>query len=126
MHRVLVFGGRDFSRRDVLFDALDEIRQHNQIDSVITGSARGVDSFGSEWAVSRGIPLIEYPANWDKHGRRAGPIRNQQMLDEGKPTLGVQFPGGTGTEDMRRRLNGAGVRVIEVRLRFDAPDYFFA
>jgi hypothetical protein len=56
-------------------------------------------------------------ADWDKHGRAAGPIRNQQMLDEGKPDLVVAFllPQGSGTLDMIRRTEKAGieVRVIE-------------
>lgn len=39
-------------------------------------------------------------AEWDRLGRKAGPIRNQRMLDEGKPALVIAFPGGTGTAGM--------------------------
>jgi len=53
-------------------------------------------------------------ANWRTHGKAAGPIRNQQMLDEGRPHLVVAFPGGTGTADMVRRAKAAGVPVMEV------------
>lgn len=53
-----------------------------------------------------------FRANSRKHGRAAGPIRNQQMLDEGKPHLVVAFPGGTGTADMVRRAQAAGVLVL--------------
>jgi len=37
---------------------------------------------------------------WDELGKKAGPLRNQRMLDEGKPDLVVAFPGGGGTKDM--------------------------
>jgi hypothetical protein len=57
---------------------------------------------------------VVYPADWAKHGRAASPIRNQQMLDEGRPNLVVAFPGGRGTADMVRRARSAGVEVIEV------------
>jgi len=52
-------------------------------------------------------------ANWAELGRKAGPIRNQQMLDEGKPNLVVAFPGGRGTADIVRRARAAGIEVVE-------------
>ena len=57
---------------------------------------------------------MEYPAPWKRFGPSAGGIRNQQMLDEGKPDLVVAFPGGKGTADMVRRAENAGVKVIKV------------
>jgi len=51
---------------------------------------------------------------WDELGKKAGPLRNQRMLDEGKPDLVVAFPGGGGTKDMVRRAVSAGVAIHEV------------
>ena len=51
---------------------------------------------------------MEMPADWTKHGKAAGPIRNQKMLDE-CPDLVVAFPGGKGTADMVRRAMKAGI-----------------
>jgi len=51
---------------------------------------------------------------WDELGKKAGPLRNQRMLDEGKPDLVVAFPGGGGTKDMVRRAVKAGVAIHEV------------
>ncbi len=59
--------------------------------------------------------LKAIPADWDKFGKGAGPIRNQQMIDEGKPDLVVAFPGGTGTADMVKRAKKHGIEVIEVK-----------
>ena len=67
------------------------------MSEIISGMASGADTFAVEWAARFGFPLRAFPAEWDKHGRSAGPIRNQRMLDEGKPDLVVAFPGGKGT-----------------------------
>lgn len=53
-------------------------------------------------------------ADWEDLGRKAGPIRNQRMLDDGRPELVVAFPGGPGTAHMCRIAREAGVEVIEV------------
>jgi UDP-N-acetylmuramoylalanine-D-glutamate ligase len=60
------------------------------------------------------IPVETYEADWDTHGKAAGPIRNKRMLDEGKPDLVVAFPGGRGTANMISQARKAGVEVIEV------------
>lgn len=67
-----------------------------------------------DYAVRNKIMIQAFPAHWDKYGKAAGPLRNQQMLDEGTPDLILAFPGGAGTEDMCRRGVLAGIEVIRV------------
>ena len=59
---------------------------------VIVGGARGADTMAAEWATARSIPCLIYMADWSGLGPKAGPIRNQRMLDEGKPDLVIAFP----------------------------------
>lgn len=66
-----------------------------------------------DWVKARDILIEEYPAEWDKHGKAAGFIRNQDMLDSGVDVV-VAFPGGRGTADMVRRARKAGVEVVEI------------
>ena len=93
--------------------------------TLIHGLADGADKL-SECALrlmsphgedERDWKVLQYKANWKKYGRAAGPIRNQQMLDEGKPDLVLAFwkNKSRGTEDMIRRARKVGVevRVIE-------------
>lgn len=114
--RVLVCGGRDFDDWDLLCGKLDEVCSRNDYQplTIIQGGAKGADFLGRVWAVYRHFDFIEYPADWKKFGKAAGHIRNQQMLDEGKPDLVVAFAGGTGTADMVRRASKEGFSVIEV------------
>ena len=109
--RVLVCGSRGWSDRDYLEGFLDRTVESHGIDVVIHGAARGADTMAGEWALKRGIPVVAFPADWATHGRAAGPIRNQRMLDEGKPTLVIAFAlnlsTSKGTSDMLRRAGRA-------------------
>ena len=84
---------------------------------IVNGCAPGIDSFARQWAVDLGIPVDDYPirvADWDRYKKGAGPRRNQQMIDEGKPNEGIAFPGGSGTLDMLDRMEHAGIPVIKM------------
>lgn len=112
----LICGGRDFT--DVaLFNSTMRrlLRERGRPKGIIHGAARGADAMAENWAASLGIARRRFPAQWDKHGRAAGPIRNQAMIDKGNPSLGIAFPGGRGTADMTRRAREAGAAVLEVR-----------
>lgn len=110
--RVLICGGRDYSDRAFMHRILGTLQEGTpKIREVIHGAAKGADSLAGEWAKQHGIPSLEYPADWQKHGRAAGPIRNELMLREGKPDLVIAFHGGRGTAHMCRIAKEAGVEV---------------
>lgn len=124
---MLVCGGRDFSNKDLLYNTLynlcwdREWKYGPEVDgnwlpnvTLIHGGARGADTLAEDWAVVNWCTVEEYKADWKTHGKRAGPIRNRQMLDEGKPDIVVAFPGGKGTADMVRRAQKANIEVIIV------------
>jgi hypothetical protein len=98
--KVLVCGGRLYSNKDALYTILDHIHTKKIIDLIIHGGARGADSLAGEWAIDNGISVAVYKADWNKHGKGAGPIRNETMLNESDPDLVVAFPGGNGTSHM--------------------------
>jgi hypothetical protein len=109
--RILVCGGRDYADQAMLFGALDMQAEQSRILRIIQGGASGADQLARFWCYSRKVRYDNYPADWNKHGKAAGPIRNQQMLDEGRPTMVFAFSGGRGTADMVRRAKAAGVSV---------------
>jgi hypothetical protein len=115
--RLIVCGGRDFKDADWLLKVLNVwesiFGRENLV--IIQGGARGADAYAKAWAESREIACETYPADWDKHGKAAGPIRNQEMLDQ-HPDFVLAFPGGNGTADMVARARRAGVPVAEAKL----------
>ena len=109
-HRILVCGGRDFNDEARLASVLNGYA----VAEIIQGGARGADRLAFEWAANNLVPTRTFPAAWDLHGKAAGPIRNHQMLREGKPDLVIAFPGGRGTAHMVSIAKAAGITVIEV------------
>jgi len=107
--RVIVCGGRDYADYSAVARALHQ----NGVSELACGGATGADSLAYDWAWKTGKPCKLFYADWKQHGKAAGPIRNQQMLDEFKPDAVIAFPGGKGTADMVRRARAAGVRVVE-------------
>lgn len=103
--RVLIFGSRNWTDPAPIRAFVQSLPDDAV---VIHGAAPGAA------ALNFGLRVIEYPAKWTLLGRRAGPVRNQQMIDEGKPTRarGFRTSGDSrGTDDMTSRLIGAGIPV---------------
>ncbi len=108
--RILVCGGRDYVDAARVDEVLSQY--HGRIDYIVTGGAGGADELGAAWARRNRLDLIVVNADWKKHGRAAGPVRNALMLKECSPHLVVAFPGGRGTADMVRQASLAGVEVV--------------
>lgn len=120
--RILVCGGRHYDNyekvRNILLEYMGRVDEENMLGTlrpiIISGGASGADSLAVDVAVCYWLQFEVYKADWKTHGRAAGPIRNQQMIDEGKPDLCIAFPGGAGTADMIRKCKKAGIPVREV------------
>lgn len=77
--RVIIAGSRDCHDYDTLLEMIEECGW--EITEVVSGGAKGVDALGERWAAENGVPLKIFPADWEKHGRAAGPIRNAKMAE---------------------------------------------
>ena len=105
--KILVCGGRMYS--DAI--CVDQVLKRIAPTEIICGGATGADELARQWAYAYRIDHHVYYAQWDKYGKAAGPLRNQWMLDDGRPEYVVAFPGGTGTADMMLRAERAGLTV---------------
>jgi len=114
--KVLVCGGRDFDDYSTLRAYLNLVHNKTPITEIIEGGAKGADALAAKYADTFKIPLRTFKADWDKHKKAAGPIRNSQMLTEGKPDLVIAFPTpkSVGTHDMIAKAKRKGVKVITV------------
>lgn len=113
--RILVCGGRDHDDRTGVWAVLTL----GPPDVLIHGGCEtGADHFANEWWHAQSgewrntHEMFVYAAQWEL-GLKAGPIRNQRMIDEGRPDHVIAFKGGTGTADMVRRAVKASVPVWE-------------
>jgi hypothetical protein len=104
VNRVIVCGGRDFNDGELMAEVLQELPPNTVVvhGDCPTGADRLAENM---WGNTE-----PHPANWKKHGRAAGPIRNQKMADLGADRM-IAFPGGNGTLDMTQRAARAGIPV---------------
>ena len=81
--RVIIAGSRDFSDYEYLSETLTSfIKEHPERDIVIvSGMARGADKLGERFAIENNFAIRRFYAKWDKYGKSAGYIRNNEMLD---------------------------------------------
>lgn len=82
-YRMIVAGGRDYSNQNVVNYYIDRVR--DVCDSrglnlvIVCGMATGADTLGRNYAISNGLEVLEFPANWNRYGKSAGYIRNKEM-----------------------------------------------
>jgi hypothetical protein len=116
---LLVCGGRDYADSAHVFWVLDELQPRAVVHGACGVDAdrprwarlRGADRLADAWCARRQVPVIRVPARWSALGRRAGAVRNQQLLELYHPALLVAFPGHLGTADLVLRARAAGVPV---------------
>ena len=115
--RAIIAGGRYFIVKPHHFGWLSRMHvKYGPITEVVSGTQLGGDAAGEVWAAIMGLPVKRFEPRWQELGDHAGPVRNQTMAryvlgdyDEGvtdetpdKPGLCLLFPGGAGTESMRK------------------------
>lgn len=113
--KILICGSRDWDELHMIHIVLAGCKQyHTEEDPLILvhGAAPGADSIAAKQAELLGIDTLPFPADWDTHGKAAGPIRNQQMLDENEilVTYAFRMSGkSNGTDDMVKRSRAVGI-----------------
>jgi len=92
VYKIIIAGGRDFDDYDMLKSEMDTYlfkdRELSYLMSgwpdeveIVSGCAKGADKLGERYGISNGYLIKRFPADWDKHGRGAGHIRNREMAE---------------------------------------------
>ena len=114
---IVVTGSRNLGDGSLVMEALVDLAArtvHDDTPLVIHGAARGADTLAGVVANRLGWNVLPMPAQWGKHGRQAGPVRNAHMADVaaalrecGYTVRGLAFPApdSKGTRDMMSRLD---------------------
>jgi hypothetical protein len=123
--RVAIVGSRGITDYELVKRAVGQ--SGFLITSVISGGAIGVDSLARQYAWIHGLPFTEYPADWDKYGKRGGFIRNNQMADEADAVISIWDGESRGTAHMlecavQRKLPTYVCNTIEFSLRSESND----
>lgn len=90
--RIIIAGSRVFDNYNFLESTISEflIENTNNVE-IISGTARGADQLGEQFARNHGYQVRRFPANWNLYGKSAGPIRNREMAEYASGGQGVLF-----------------------------------
>ena len=84
MKQVIIAGCRNYNNyteAKIYIDrCLSNIRRTHKI-TIISGGCCGADKLGERYAVENNFNVVRYPAQWNKYGKKAGPIRNKAMAE---------------------------------------------
>ena len=107
--KVIIAGGRDFNDYLLLLQAV--VKANFDVTEVVSGGAKGADSLGELFARDMDLSLKRFPADWDKHGRAAGPIRNGEMAGYADALIAMWDGVSTGTANMIKQAKDRGLKV---------------
>ena len=117
--RVIIAGSRGFDDYAVLQTVCDNFlspkkQTHNIV--IVSGTAKGADSLGEQYARERGYTVERFPANWQQYGKAAGPIRNRQMANNADAIIAFWDGHSTGTQNMimEAKKKGMVVRIYNM------------
>lgn len=115
--KLIIAGSRTLSVSED--QILTFLNQHNipEVTEVVCGMAKGIDSSGHDWAVTYEIPVAKFPADWNAHGKAAGPIRNKQMAEYADALLLIWDGESRGSKNMRSEMQKLNKPVYEVILK---------
>lgn len=118
MVRAIIAGSRDFYSPGIFNNVMSELLSDIPDDDleIVSGGCRGADKMGEEWANFWNIKCTVFPADWNKYGKAAGPMRNEQMAkyaSEADKGMLIAFPVGVsrGTRNMIKTAERYGLEV---------------
>lgn len=117
-YRVIIAGCRDFCDYDTLKERCEyylqnKMKTHNVI--IVSGHASGADSLGEKFATDHNLQCELYPADWKRHGKAAGPIRNAEMAEVADALIAFWDGKSCGTKSMIELAKRKGLQVALVR-----------
>jgi hypothetical protein len=112
--RVIVAGSRTIVDYGIVYEAIKASGWMNEITAIVSGGAKGVDKLGENFAEQHHLPVFRYPANWNKYGKQAGFVRNQEMAVRADALIAVWDMKSKGTANM-----------IEVAQAMDLPTFIW-
>ena len=115
--KIIVAGSRDFKDRERVYRNLDVVERSlegGKTIEIVSGLARGPDTFGKDWAISKGYKVHEFPANWDKYGKKAGYLRNVEMSKVADCLIAFWNGSSPGTKHMIDIAHEHGLKVAVI------------
>ncbi len=115
-YKIIVAGGRDIDEYKVVEDAIIEFTHNHMLEhkiEIVQGGAKGVDENARKYAIINNIQCRQFDADWNTHGKAAGPIRNKQMAEYADALILVWDGNSRGSKNMLKEAREKGIPVLE-------------
>lgn len=110
--KVIIAGSRHIEDDTLVYRAINQ--SCFDITEVVSGTARGIDTLGEQWAKAHNIPCKRFPPDWDKHGKKAGILRNVEMAEYADALVAVWDGFSRGTAHMIDSMTLLGKPVYQI------------
>ena len=112
--KVIIAGGRKFDNYKLLVSKCDKALSVVPHVEIVSGGAIGADNLGQIYAIEKGYDIKVFPADWLKYGKRAGPIRNEEMAKYADALIAFWDGKSKGTKHMIDLAKSNNIRVFIV------------
>ena len=118
-YKLVIAGSREFKDYSLLSETLDKHlknRARNKAITIISGTAKGADQLGEQYAKEKGYKIEYYPADWERYGNAAGPIRNTQMAKAADDVIVFWDGKSAGTRNMMEAAEKENIPCTVIRI----------
>lgn len=115
--KLIVAGSRHFDEEEVYAELVNlRIADHPMVQAteIVSGTAKGVDAAGEWYADFYDVPVKKFPADWDRYGKMAGPMRNGEMAAYADALLLIWDGKSRGSASMKARMKAMGKPIYEI------------
>jgi predicted Rossmann fold nucleotide-binding protein DprA/Smf involved in DNA uptake len=116
--RIIIAGSRSVNEQQVR-EAILRCPWSGLASVIVSGTAKGADEYGERWAEEQNLVVHRFPADWEKYGKSAGPIRNKLMAENAEGLIAVWDGKSKGTANMIKLATQLGLRVFILRTDTD-------
>lgn len=116
--KLLIAGSRTISLdAEKMACLVDFLRLDESNLEIVSGGAKGIDTSAEEFAKIFNLPFKLFPADWDNLGKRAGPVRNEQMAKYSDMLLLIWDGESRGSKSMKELMIKEGKPIVEIILK---------
>ena len=116
--KLAVVGSRNFNDYNLLKSKLDQIHKRKPITLIVSGGAKGADSLSERWAKENSIETLIFIPDWNKYGKRAGFLRNEDIITNSDAVIAFWDGVSRGTESSINLAKKQGKSCLMVKFSF--------
>lgn len=116
--KIIIAGSRTFTDYKKLSEVCDQFLQDQTDIEIVSGAYyKGADKLGEQYAKERGYKITQFPADWERYGRAAGPKRNEQMANYAGALIAFWDGKSKGTKHMLEVAKCRGLNIFIYQIK---------